>query len=170
MRVLVAYATHLGTTEEIAERIAETLRRNNVVTTLANIEHIDRVDASFDAFVIGSAVHAGHWLKQASDFVGRNVADLADRPVWLFSSGPLGDAAYKPQPEPKEIAQFERLLKHREHMVFGGAFDRAVADARGGRLDRVINQFIPEGDYRDWVAIERWAMSIADALQVPVAV
>jgi menaquinone-dependent protoporphyrinogen oxidase len=170
MRVLVAYATYYGATEGIAECIADSLRREDIETTLANVEHLDRVDGSFDAFVVGSAVHAGHWLKPATEFVKRNVEVLRERPVWLFSSGPIGDAAAKPQPDPKEVGQFEELIRQRGHEVFGGAFDRAVADAQGGRLDRAINRFIPEGDYRDWVEIERWAISIAAALREPVAV
>jgi len=170
MRVLVAYATYYGATEGIAECIADALRREDVETTLANIEHLDAVDPSFEAVVIGSSVHAGHWLKPAAQFVKRNAAVLGGRPVWLFSSGPVGDGADKPQPDPKEVAQFEQLIRPRGHEVFGGAFDRAAANARGGRLDRAINRFIPEGDYRDWVEIERWAMSIATALHQPVAV
>jgi menaquinone-dependent protoporphyrinogen oxidase len=170
MRVLVAYATYYGSTQGIAECVADTLRRGDIETTLASVEHLDRVDGSFDAFVIGSAVHAGHWLKPATEFVKRNVEALRERPVWLFSSGPIGDAADKPQPDPKEVGHFEDLIHPRGHEVFGGAFDRAVADAKGGRVDRAINRFIPQGDYRDWPEIERWATSIAAALRDPVAV
>ena len=45
----------------------------------------------YEAFVIGSTVEAGHWLSAATGFVQRHEALLAARPVWLFSSGPLGD-------------------------------------------------------------------------------
>ena len=41
MRVLVAYATYYGATEGIAECIADTLRREDIETTLANVEHLD---------------------------------------------------------------------------------------------------------------------------------
>jgi menaquinone-dependent protoporphyrinogen oxidase len=170
MRVLVAYATHYGATQGIAECVADTLRREDVEVTLADIEHLDRVDPSFDAFVIGSAVHAGRWLKHGTEFVKRNADALRARQVWLFSSGPIGDAVEKPQPKPREIDRFEELVGQRDHVIFGGAFDREVADARGGRFDRAINRFIPEGDYRDWPEIERWATSIAAALREPVAV
>jgi menaquinone-dependent protoporphyrinogen oxidase len=170
MRVLVAYATHYGATREIAESVAATLRREDIEVTLTDVEHLDGVDMSFDAFVVGSAVHAGHWLKPASEFVKRNSAELAGRPLWLFSSGPIGDVAEKPQPNPREIAQFEQVLTPRGHVIFGGAFDREVADAKGGRFDRAINRFIPEGDFRDWPEIERWAVTIASSLRSPIAV
>ena len=129
---------------------------------------VDEVDLSvdgFDAYVVGSAVHAGHWLKPAKQFVERHAADLERRPVWLFSSGPIGDTAvHAPQPDPKEIGDFRRLIEPRAHIVFAGAFDRAAADAKGGLLERTFGRFIPEGDFRDWPAIEGWARGIAREL------
>jgi len=167
MRVLVAFATQYGATEGIAECIADTFRRHDIEATLVNVERLDRVDPSFDGYVIGSAVHAGHWLKQGTDFVKRNAAELHGRPVWLFSSGPIGDAVDKPQPQPKEIAHFNDLLLPQDHVIFGGAFDRQVADAHANRFERAVNRFIPEGDFRDWPEIERWAARIAETLTAP---
>jgi hypothetical protein len=40
--------------------------------------------------VIGAAAYMFHWLKDATRFVKRHHRLLAERPVWLFSSGPLG--------------------------------------------------------------------------------
>jgi len=165
MHVLVTYATHLGSTQEIAERVAETLRREGVDAELRSVDEADGSVASYDAHVVGSAVHAGHWLKPAKQFVERHAAELEKRPVWLFSSGPIGDkAVHEPQPEPKEISEFRPLIVPRGHVVFGGAFDRTVSDAKGGVLERAFNRFIPEGDYRDWPAIEGWARGIAKEL------
>jgi len=53
-------------------------------------KQIQAVDG-FDAVVLGSAVYAGHWLKPARELVDRSRDALAARPVWLFSSGPIGD-------------------------------------------------------------------------------
>jgi hypothetical protein len=47
----------------------------------------------YDAVVLGSAVYAGHWLKPARALADRCAAALRARPVWLFSSGPVGDPA-----------------------------------------------------------------------------
>ena len=46
-----------------------------------------RNSESFDAFVVGSALYIGHWMKEAKEFAKRNRAILSNRPVWLFSSG-----------------------------------------------------------------------------------
>ena len=164
MHVLVAYATHLGATREIAERIAEVLAESGVQETLRSVEGDVPVEG-YDAFVIGSAIHAGHWLKPAAQFVSRNASKLEGHPVWLFSSGPIGEAADKPEPDPKEIARFQSELTIRGHVVFGGAFDRADAMARGGWLERQVSRFIPEGDFRNWSDIDEWARGIARELK-----
>jgi menaquinone-dependent protoporphyrinogen oxidase len=44
-----------------------------------------------DAVVLGSAIYAGPWLKPARTLLGERVDELASRPTWLFSVGPIGD-------------------------------------------------------------------------------
>ncbi len=89
---------------------------------------------------------------------------LVHRPVWLFSSGPVGDLATRHAPvEPKEVATLRSMINPREHRVFGGALDRAAVDRSTlGFAERLIAKtMVPEGDYRDWKAIEDWAARIA---------
>ncbi len=89
MTVLVAYASRHGATAGIAERIAEGLRAAGLTAEARSVNDI-RDLSPYDAFVVGSAAYMFHWLKKATAFVKRNKAVLAERPVWLFSSGPLG--------------------------------------------------------------------------------
>jgi len=163
MRVLVAYASQYGATREIAAQIAQTLTDNGIEASLKPVDDAMSVEG-FDAFVVGSAIHASHWLKPGVQFVEHHAAVLAKHPVWLFSSGPIGDAADKPQPDPKEIAEFRAEITVRGHVVFGGAFDR-TSTAHGGWLERTVGRFIPEGDYRDWADIEAWARDVAQQLK-----
>lgn len=171
MRVLVAYASRLGATKGIAEYVGEILERARVEPI---VEAADRVTGPLDhdAFVIGSAIHGGHWLKEAAAFVRGNRAILAEAPVWLFSSGPVGVIPIgSVQPDPKEIDEIRRLIQPRDHRVFAGAFDRAAPDLRRlGLLERTVAmRFLPEGDYRDWDAIRTWSEAIARSLgRVPV--
>src|SRR5271166_6773290 len=67
-------------------------------------------------------------MKPATEFVRRNRDTLTSRPVWLFSSGPLGTEAKDAQgrdvraaTEPKEIAEFRETIRPRDHRVFFGA-------------------------------------------------
>ena len=89
MTVLVVYASKHGATREIAERIAATLTGAGQPADARRSENA-RDLAGYDAFVIGASAYYGHWLKPATEFIRAHQPLLADRPVWLFSSGPLG--------------------------------------------------------------------------------
>ncbi len=89
MPVLVAYASKHGATAGIAERIAERLRAAGLEAEARPVKAVRDV-AAYDAFVIGAAAYMFHWMKEATAFVRRHRTLLATRPVWLFSSGPLG--------------------------------------------------------------------------------
>jgi menaquinone-dependent protoporphyrinogen oxidase len=174
MRVLVVYASHYGATKGIAERIAETLRDEQIDVDLKSagedFRHI--ADEEYDAFVIGSAIHAGRWLQPAVEFVHGHAVTLARRPSWLFSSGPIGEKyVNQPQPDPKEIPELRRVLDVQDHVVFAGAFDPTTADlSRASWLEKqFVNHLMPVGDYRDWPQIEAWARRVEGELTaVPV--
>jgi menaquinone-dependent protoporphyrinogen oxidase len=117
MRVLVGYASKHGGTREIAERIAGRLRLPEVDVEVGPLREIGEV-AGFDAFVLGSSIHMGHWSKEAVVFVHRHKAALGGRPVWLFSSGPVGNQA---RVDPIELPDLEATVPIREHRLFGGA-------------------------------------------------
>jgi menaquinone-dependent protoporphyrinogen oxidase len=89
MSVLVVYASKHGATRGIAGRIAASLRTAGCQADVRPVKDAGDL-AAYDAFVIGSAAYELHWRKEATEFVRRNTKVLAARPVWLFSSGPLG--------------------------------------------------------------------------------
>jgi menaquinone-dependent protoporphyrinogen oxidase len=115
-------------------------------------------------------VYAGRWLQPARRFVDERVAELAAVPVWLFSSGPVGSP---PKPDPDEAVQIDRvagLVGAREHRVFSGELVKSRLSFPERAVVRAFHA--PEGDFRDWDAIDDWAESIAVALraEAPVAV
>ena len=181
MSVLVAYASRHGATQGIAERIAGRLRKHDVEAEAVRASDVADVSA-YDAFVVGSAAYMFHWLADASRFVQRNQATLAARPVWLFSSGPLGidlvDAKGRDvliASEPKEFAELRATLHPRGEQVFFGAFDLSappigLAERFSRHLPAVVRNAMPVGDFRDWAAIDAWADGISGQLaRLPTA-
>ncbi len=178
MSILVAYASRHGATRGIAERIAQTLERSGLEVTLKPVEEAGAVD-EYDAFVIGSAAYKTKWLKEATRFVQRHRSLLASRPVWLFSSGPVGTETVDAKgrdvleaAEPREFAEFAGALHPRDQRVFFGAYDPdaesiGLVERFGARFTRIpaIREALPAGDFRDWPAIEAWADGIARELQ-----
>lgn len=99
-RVLVVYGSRHGATRGIAERIGETLRAAGCA---ADVEAADMMPdiRGADGVVVGSAVYMGSWLTEPLEFLRRHQAELATRPLWLFSSGPLaGSTAEKRTVDP----------------------------------------------------------------------
>jgi menaquinone-dependent protoporphyrinogen oxidase len=160
VNVLVAFASKYGATEEIARAIAEALEQQTITAACLAAKDV-AVIAGYDAFVIGSGVYVGKWLADARKLVEREANALASMPVWLFSSGPIGDP-----PVPKGGAVDATALiaatGARDHRVFPGRLDKA----RLSFADRIVVGAVraPEGDFRDWDEIRSWASEIAKAL------
>lgn len=177
MRVLVVYASKYGATKGIAERITATLNESGAQAAMVPAKNAGVLDG-YDAYVIGSAAYVGSWLHEATDFVRRNVPLLNTKPVWLFSSGPIGTAKVDEQGRdvletsaPKEFAEFEEAIHPRGKQVFFGAFDHTKLSV----AHRVVfampamKKLLLDGDWRDWDAIDAWARTIAAAL-TPAAI
>lgn len=161
MGVVVSAASKHGATAEIAGAIAEALVAAGLDARAVEPDAVQDLDG-VDALVIGSAVYAGHWLDGAKDLVGRVAADLGDRPVWLFSSGPVGDPP-EPDEDPVDVADLVAATSAREHRLFAGRLDRSKL--RFGEKAIVMALRAPEGDFRDWDGIRAWAGGIADQLR-----
>jgi menaquinone-dependent protoporphyrinogen oxidase len=173
MNVLVAYASRHGATAGIAERIAAGLRESGLSVEVRPVSEVDDVGA-YDAFVIGSAAYMFHWLKDATRFVKRHRFTLAARPVWLFSSGPLGTDRVDEHGDdvlevsrPKEFDDLPDLVQPRGMRVFFGAWDPDAP--RVGFVEQLVRRLpaadaTPAGDFREWDAIDAWSAEIAREL------
>ena len=173
MKAIVVYASRYGSTGEIAEFIAEKLRQHGVEAEARNVDTSPNPE-EYDAVVIGSAVYMGHWMEEVTKFVRQNRTALANRPVWLFSSGPLElgpeiSSIDDPKLEPEEIPELRGLIHPRDHKVFFGALfpDRLGFMHRTLRKLPAARAILPEGDFRNWNDIEAWASGIAQALATP---
>ena len=164
MPVLVTAASKHGATLEIAHAIARGLSNRGVAADAQPVEEVDSLDGH-DAIVLGSAVYAGHWLKPASQLAERHLSDRAARPVWLFSSGPVGSPDPKPEGDPVDIQSLLEATGARDHRVFAGRIDHDRLSFAERALVRALRA--PVGDFRDWDAIDAFAGQIATELSAP---
>jgi menaquinone-dependent protoporphyrinogen oxidase len=165
-RVLVAYATKYGATAEIAEKIGEALRSAGLQADVLPAEQTADV-TPYDAVVLGSAVYAGSWRKEAVTFLETNEKKLAERPTWFFSSGPTGEGdpvqTMKGWRFPQAQKPIADRIQPRDVTFFHGDIDMKKLNFAEKLLVKGIKA--PVGDFRDWDAVAAWAKGISDALR-----
>jgi menaquinone-dependent protoporphyrinogen oxidase len=170
-RLLVVVASKHGSTDEIAEAVAREAAacaagRASGLSAVCTPARNQPDPSSFDAVVLGSAVYAGRWLEPARQYAAHFADQLRARPVWVFSSGPIGDPPFPPD-EPYDAATITALTGAREHRVFPGRLDKARLTF--GERAMATAMRAPVGDFRDWTAIAAWAAEIAAAVGPRVA-
>jgi menaquinone-dependent protoporphyrinogen oxidase len=151
----------MGGTAGIAEEVAATLRTYGFeAVSMPAAEVRDLKD--FDAAVIGGALYAFRWHKDARRLVRREGRALSAMPLWLFSSGPLDDSAVEKEiPPVRFVQQALDELGGRSHRTFGG---RLPADADWFPASAMAKK--AAGDWRDMGQVRAWADKIAAELTI----
>ncbi|MCW2704946.1 MAG: hemG [Blastococcus sp.] len=163
LRVLIVVASKHGATAEIGTALARALADSDVGRA-ARLEAVSlpveqRPDpAPYDAVVLGSAVYVGRWLEPARQYAVAHVAELRGRPVWLFSSGPIGEPPF-PADEPHDVGTLMQLTGARGHRLFPGRLEKNRLSF--GERAMVTAMRAPVGDFRDWDAVRAWGDEIA---------
>ncbi len=166
--VLVTYATRYGSTQEVAERVAVTLRESGLDVDLQPAKQVRSLE-EYRAVVLGAPLYIGSFLKDAQNFLSQHQAALEERPVALFALGPTRDDenAWR---EVRE--QLDEMLEEKYPWLdpvavelFGGKYD----PAKLGFLHKLMAILpasplhgMPASDVRDWNAIRAWAGSIPE--------
>jgi menaquinone-dependent protoporphyrinogen oxidase len=121
-----------------------------------------REAAPYDAVVLGSAVYAGRWRRDAERFGLRHRDRLLRVPVWLFSSGPVDTPGREEEiPPPPRVARLAHGLGARGHRTFGGRLTDGPVGFLTGRLLKEGTG----GEFRDQQEVREWAGDIATRLR-----
>jgi menaquinone-dependent protoporphyrinogen oxidase len=153
--ILVAYATKRESTHEVAAAVAARLRALGHDVDVRPAGEIGTLEP-YRAVVLGGALYAGRWHRDARHFLAKHRDELARIPIAVFAMGPL-------KLEPKDVEGSRRQLDHAlakerdlEPMsvaIFGGVIDPA-------KLRFPLNR-MEAADARDWDAIRSWADELA---------
>lgn len=161
MKLLVAYASKYGSTAEIADIIGKELQKRKYQVDVKPVDNVDN-PGGYDGFVIGSALYAGGWMKPAAEFLRAHEELLANRPVWLFSSGPTGSGDPNEIMDgwtfPEDLADVEQKIEPRDIILFHGNIDPDKLNFAENMIIKSVKATV--GDYRDWLVIRGWARTI----------
>lgn len=169
-KVLVVYASKYGSTHEVAEAVAATLRAGGLDVDIQPMRKVSNLQR-YRAVVLGAPLYFGHWHREAIDFLTRHQEALAARPVAIFALGPTHDDEIERQGSRSqldtELAKFPWLTPIALEL-FAGRYDPAKLNLP----DRLIASLpasplhgMPASDLRDWTVIRTWTASLAAQLQ-----
>ena len=158
-KVLVTYASKYGSTGGVADAIGKELCSKDVTSDVALINNAGNI-GSYQGVVIGSAIYMGKWMSEAVDFVKKNKDTLRQMPVAYFL---VCMTLSKPTEEnrAKVLSYMDSILKAVPEIkpVGIGTFAGALDYNNLSWLNKKIlkSKGTPEGDFRDWKAIQAWA-------------
>jgi menaquinone-dependent protoporphyrinogen oxidase len=163
MRILVTYGSARGGTQGLAEMVADDLRAEGFEVDLLPPRQVRRLEG-YDAVIVGGALYAFRWHRASRGFVRRHAAELRQRPVYFFSSGPLDDSASRGDiPPVKGVQALMEKTGVRAHITFGG---RLRPDAKGFPASAMAKKHA--GDWRDAEQVKHWTQTIASQLRAEV--
>ena len=164
--VLVVYATKDGATKEIAEVIGQTLRAARREAEVLAAEGMKDL-STYAAIILGSAVYVAQWRKEAVTFLETHEKVLAERPVWLFSSGPTGSGDAVQLMSGWRFPDSEKPIAERIHARDLALFHGELDPKKLNFPEKLILKGIkaPLGDFRDWQAVRGWAQTVAETLK-----
>jgi len=165
--ILVTYATRYGSTQEVAEAVAATLRDGGLEVELQPSQKV-RTLQGYSGVILGAPLFMFHWHKEALGFLSRHQQALMELPVAVFALGPVHDPHDEQEWQDsqtqldQELAKFP-WFKPVTIQMFGGKYDPARLSfplkAMAGKA--------PATDIRDWQAIRAWAGEFPRSLQAP---
>ncbi len=172
IKILVAYASKYGSTQEVAEAMVAMLREEGLEADILPMQKVRSLE-EYTMIVLGAPLYLGAWHKDARKFLSRHRKALMERQISIFALGPFHDPyedeewqASRAMLE-KDLAEFPGLAPVAIE-IFGGKFEPAQL----GFTDKLIVSMpasplhnIPASDLRDWEAIQAWTKKLASQLQ-----
>jgi menaquinone-dependent protoporphyrinogen oxidase len=192
--ILIAYATNAGSTVEIADAIAEELRRAGREAVVCRVEEVTSLDP-YGAAVIGGPMILG-WHRGAAGFVKKHRDALSRMPVAYFAAAMrlTKDNATRREPpalwlDPELAAapkhpgrlfiaeRFTSFSHYIDPMLRAAPAVKTVSVAIfGGKLELFRLKWFQmlfvmaivrakPGDYRNWEFIKEWGKYLGSALR-----
>ena len=167
-RILVTYASRLGSTAGVAEAIGKTLAASGAQVEVLPMQDVTDL-APYRAVVAGSAIRAGEWLPEAMQFVQTHRAALTQKPFAAFlvcMTLAMPNAQYR-EHVARWLEPVRALVRPVSAGLFAGALDTRKIASLGDRLKFRISVMMgvwSEGDHRDWAAIRAWAADLKPIL------
>lgn len=158
-RILIAYASKAGSTAEIAAKIGESLSNQGQAVDVLPVAKVKDL-SQYSSVVLGSAIRIGQILPEAMKFLQANQAALAQKKfsAFIVCLTLKDDTEENRQTVNAYLDPVRALVKPSSEGLFAGVLNTGKLPLFERLMIRVMKA--PEGDYRDWGAIQSWAGSL----------
>jgi len=189
-KVLIAFTTNSGSTEEVAQVVGEELTKNGAQIVVRRIEEVTSVEG-YDAVVVGAPMIVG-WHRSALKFIKKHQPALRNMQVAYFFTSmnltqtdekQIGTVSILVDPDLAKPPKKEKRLSFKERYATPASYLNPALKAApevkpvsvgffGGKLElfrlkllqmlfvMVVIQAQP-GDMRNWTFIREWAATIS---------
>jgi menaquinone-dependent protoporphyrinogen oxidase len=183
-KILIAYGTRFGSTEEISQEIGKILEKEGLEVQLVDLKKTKAKNwpslEPFDGVLVGSGIRIFKWVNEPQEFLKKHKVEIQkkDKILGMFVS--CGTASI---PENCEKAKSDYLEKVMAKIgieadiydAFGGVYDLSESSRMGGIDKRMIRMGLKDmskkygtkidengkNDFRDWEQIQNFARKFA---------
>lgn len=161
-KVLIAYGTRYGSTEEISKEIGAILKKEGLEVQLVDLKKTKAKEwpslENFDGVLAGSSIAMGKWMNEPQEFLKKHKAEIQkkEKIFGLFVS--CGSAMVNPStreplyPEKCEKAKSDYLEKVMAKIgieaniydAFGGVYDFSESSRMGGFAKKMMKMGIKQ--------------------------
>jgi len=141
--ILVAYATRYGSTQEVAEQVAVTLRESGLEVSLRPAREVEALD-EYRAVVLGVPLYIGRWLRDGRRFLEVARECVQKKPVLLLKGGVTERGAQATATHTASLAMNDVILDgalRQAGVIRVGSVDELVSTLLGFSLTP-----LPRGD------------------------
>jgi menaquinone-dependent protoporphyrinogen oxidase len=164
MKSLIVYDTKHGTSKEVAERIAASIREKGVEVELLDLRERGAAAApleSYDAVVLGAPFYMTQWSKRATAFAAAREAELAEKRFGLFAVGSTPELGVEAAKAALPAALASKVA---EAAYVGGRFDYPSLGAFERFIVKMVSGKAESSSTLDLAAAEALGASIGAAL------
>ncbi|MCD4752830.1 MAG: twin-arginine translocation signal domain-containing protein [Anaerolineaceae bacterium] len=158
-RVLIAYATKTGSTAEIATRIGEIFAEKGFSVDVKPAKEVKDV-SPYSTVLVGSGIRVGQMMGDAMKFITKNQAALKEKHFSVFF-GCMVLKDYTPE-KIEEVSVYLNPVRDLVQPEYEGMFAGVIDPAKMTLVERMMMKVmkVPQGDFRNWTAIESWASEV----------
>ncbi|WXG39341.1 MAG: flavodoxin domain-containing protein [Candidatus Freyarchaeum deiterrae] len=183
-KVLIAYGTRYGSTEEISQEIGKILKKEGLEVQIVDLKKTKSKEwpslTPFDGVLVGSSVKMFRWMNEPQEFLKKHKAEIQKKEKILGVFVSCGMASVPETCEKAKSDEVEKILakigiEADIYDAFGGVYDFSESSRMSGMDKRMMKMGLKQmekdygmkideegkNDFRDWEQIQNFAKKFA---------